>query len=157
MRWANPEQQLHMFCISVAISLKYYFCNFSQTPSSTLGFLCSEFEPSAGFNIQLAKLQVHNETISTQPIRHEEAPVLHHLQPKPPLESAKPEQSCKPNHTLVCGSISVLRPPRLWAESRTSRYAPALCSVFPVCAKPSDWRVPDKFRKPGDESNQREE
>lgn len=50
MRWANLEQQLHMFCVSVAISLKYHFCNSSQTLSSTLGFLCSKFELSAGFH-----------------------------------------------------------------------------------------------------------
>ena len=63
------------------------------------------------FDIQLAKLQVHNETISTQPIRHEEAPALRHLQPKPPPEPTKPEQSHKPNHTFVRESKSMPSPP----------------------------------------------
>lgn len=156
LRWDGPTWNNSSTCSALVLLIisniiSVTFPKFCQAPS---GFCCqslSQLQVSIDcFDIQLAKLKVHKETISTQPICHEEACVLHHLQSKPPPESTEPEQSVKPNHTFVHDSKRVLS---LLGHGLKAGPAPALCSGSPVRAKQSNCRVPDKFRKQGNESN----
>lgn len=64
MSWANPEQQLHMFCISVAISLKYYFCNFSQIRQAPLGFSAQSL---SRVQVSISSLQSFKSTMRQSP------------------------------------------------------------------------------------------
>lgn len=151
--WSNSSACSALALLLVSNTSSVTFPKLCQAPSGFCARSLSRAQVSIDrFDIQLAKLQVRNETISTQPICHEEAPVLRHLQPKPPPESTKPEQSRKPNHTFVRKSKSMPSLPGYGLKAGPAGKQ-LHCSVFPVCAKPSNCRVPDKFRKQGNESN----
>lgn len=112
---------------------------------------CAQVEPSAGFhhfNIQLAELQVYNNTMSIQMMCHTH-PLLHHLQPKPLPESTQSEQCHKSNHTFVQENKSKMSPPGYGLKVQPA-------SKYLCFAQPSQCvlnQASAKSRKQGSESN----